>query len=337
MRRREFVGLVGGIAATWPLAARAQQRRVPVIGYMHAGSPANNELREAFEQGLAEGGYLTGQNVEILYRWAEGHYDRLPAIAAEFVSQQVDLIAAGTPVAARAAKQATTSIPIVFFIGGDPIKDGLVMSLQRPGANVTGASLARPGGNITGLTYFASDFAIKRIEQIKEIKPTATQVAFLTNPDNPALMKIGMDAMEAAAKLLNITFQSFQVRSPAEFDAAFSAMINRGFDSVAVDQDGMLTGNARRIAAIALERRLAAFGEAPLANAGGLLGYGPNYPEMFRQAAHYVDRILKGANPAELPVQRPAKFELAINLKTAKILGLEVPPMLFARADEVIE
>jgi putative tryptophan/tyrosine transport system substrate-binding protein len=280
MRRREFITLLGGAAAVWPPAVRAEQPRVARIGFLGAASAAGYAKQlEGFRSGLRELGYIEGRNLAIEFRWADGKYDRLAALATELVTLNVDvLVTHGTP-GARAAKKATATVPIVMAVSGNADESGLIQSL------------ARPGGNLTGLTYFASDFASKRIEQIKDIRPGTSQVAFLTNPNNPTIMKIGLEAMEAAARSTNVIFQAFEVRAPAEFDAAFSAMVERGFEVVAVDQDGMLTGNAKAIAALALRRQLASFGEAPYANAGGLFGYGPNYPRYVSSS-----RALRGQN-----------------------------------------
>jgi putative tryptophan/tyrosine transport system substrate-binding protein len=279
---------------------------------------------EGLRAGLQDHGYIEGQNVAVEFRWAEGRYDRLSALARELVQQKVDvLVTHGTP-GTNALRNATSTIPIVMAVSGDAHLTGLVQSL------------ARPGGNVTGLTYFASDHASKRLELIREIIPSLSRVAFLTNPANP-LMKIEWDAVGAAAKSLQIEVEAFEVRVPGDFDGAVSAMVERGYTALVTGQDGMLIGNVSGIASSALKKRVAACGEAPLANAGGLLGYSANHREMFRRAAYYVDRLLKGTKPAELPVERPTSFDLALNLKTAQALGLPIPPTLFARADEVIE
>jgi len=325
MKRREFITLLSGMAV-WPLAARAQQpTKIARIGFLGASNAKGYATQLAgFRSGLRDFGYVEGQNINVDFRWADDDYDRLAPLAAELTALNVDLIVThGTP-ATAAAKKVSAAIPIVMAVSGDADKTGLIQNL------------ARPGGNVTGLTYFAAEQVGKRLEILEEVMPTVGRVAFLTNPENP-IMKFDVDAAERAARSLNLVIQTFEVRSPADFESVFSMMTTRGFKAVEVDQDGMLTANAKIIAAITLKQGIASIGEASFATAGGLLGFGPNYGEMFRRAAYFVDRLLKGEKAADLPVERPTKFELVINLKTAKALGLTVSPSLIARADEVIE
>jgi putative ABC transport system substrate-binding protein len=323
MRRREFITILSGAAAAWPLAARAQQQTQ--IGFLGAGTAAGYAKEfEAFQLGLHDLGYSQGKNVIVYSRWAQGEYTRLTALAAELVALNVAvLVTHGTP-GTSAAKNVTTTTPIVMAVSGDADRTGLIQYL------------ARPGGNVTGLTYFASEQTSKRLELLKEVIPSLSRVAFLTNPDNP-LARLELEAIENAARLLKIEFRTFGVRSVGEFNDAFSLIVKNGCDAVQTAQDGMLVANASIIAAAALNSRLPTVGEAFFPNAGGLLGFGPNLPEMFRRAAYFVDRLLKGKKPSDLPVERPTKFQIAINLKTAKALSLTIPGTVLARADEVIE
>jgi putative ABC transport system substrate-binding protein len=325
VRRRDFITLLGG-AAAWPLAARAQQpAKIVRIGFLGATTAAAYATQlDGFRLGLRDLGYIEGKNIVIEFRWAEGKYERLQKFARDLIEHKVDVVVThGTP-GTLALQRVTKTVPIVMATSGDAVIMGLV------------ETLARPGGNTTGLSYFGPKLAAKRLELIKEILPSLVQLAFLANPDNP-IVKPDFQALEIAAMPLKIGVQKFEVRGPQEFESAFANMIKKDADAVVIDGDGMLTGNAKAIADIAAKQRLPAVGEAPFANAGGLIGYGPDYPAMFRRAASYVDKILKGTSPAELPVEQPTKFNLIINLKTAKVLGLTVPPTLVARADEVIE
>jgi putative ABC transport system substrate-binding protein len=317
VRRREFITLVGG-AAAWPLATRAQQRTIPVIGYMHGA--ATYELGKAFEQGLAESGYVNGTNVTIEYRWAEGHYDRLPAIAAEFVSRQVKVIAAGTPVAAIAAKQATTSIPIVFHIGGDPIKDGLV------------ASLNRPGGNVTGATFFSDLLTAKRLGLLHELVPNARLFAALVNPMNPNAELETRD-VEAAARGLGLQFIFSDAATEKEIERSIEYFGEKKANAVIVLSDAFLNGHGHEIR-YGLPTCFA-FRE-PVA-AGGLMSYGASPTDTARLAGNYVGRVLNGEKPGDLPVLQPTKFSFVINMRAAKELGISVPNSMQLLADEVIE
>jgi putative ABC transport system substrate-binding protein len=325
MRRREFITLLGG-AVAWPLRLSAQQPpKVARIGFLGAASATGyaSHLR-GFRQGLADLGYVEGTTVVIEYRWAEGKIARLPELAAELVRSKVDVIVThGTP-GILAAKQATATIPIVMATSGDAEASGLV------------ASLARPGGNVTGLTFFNPELAAKRFELLKETLPGLTEVGLLLNPANPINEPI-VPMIKLTAQALGLEVHPFGVRSPAEFEGAFAAMAAKRVGAVVVIDDATLIANAPAVARLALEQRLPSSGWPDYAVAGGVLGYGVKFPDLFRRAATFVDKILKGAKPADLPVERATKFETIVNLKTAKALGLDVPTATLLRADEVIE
>ena len=327
MRRRAFITLLASTLSAWPLVARAQQAgKVARIGFLGTASASGyaNEV-EAFRQGLRELGYIEGKEIVIDYRWADGNYDRLAELATQLVRSNVDLIVAhGTP-GSRAAKQATATVPIVLAVVGDPVQAGIV------------ASFARPGGNITGQSFFAPELFAKRIELLRECIPHLTKAGALVNPDNTATMGPSLRAAEAAARSLKVEIQSFQVRGPNEFAAAFESMEKGQLQAVLISDDAVIRASGGQIAASAAIRRLPSVGNKEFAQAGGLLGYGVDQVETFRRAALFVDRILKGANPADIPIEQATKFELIVNLKTAKTLGITLPPTLLARADEVIE
>jgi putative tryptophan/tyrosine transport system substrate-binding protein len=324
MRRREFVFLFGGVAAGWPLAVRAQQP-MPVIGVLEAVS-LPSDYTAAFRQGLAEAGLVEGRNVTIQERSAEGQYDRLPALAAELVRDRVAAILATTPVAALAAKAATTAIPIVFEVGSDPVKDGLV------------TSLARPGGNVTGVTFFANLLTAKRLELLHDIVPGAAVVGFLFNPTN-ANAELELKEAETAAQTLGLRLVVAKATNVETIDDAFAEFVRQQIAALLIAGDAYLNvGRIRQIAALALRHAIATCGAVRSAVAGGVLvSYGANRSESLRQAGIYAGRVLKGEKPADLPVVQPTKFEIAINLATAKALDLSINRELLLRADEVIE
>jgi putative ABC transport system substrate-binding protein len=310
---------------TVTLAAHAQPvGKVARIGILTPASEASISLFEAFRQGLRELGYVEGQNILLEFRLAAGRTERLPTFAAELVQLPVDVLVTDSPAAAQAAKNATATIPIVMATVSDPVRSGLV------------ASLARPGGNVTGLALFATELSGKRLELLREALPGVTQVAVLWNPTNPVAQYFLREA-EVAAQALRLQLRPVEVPSPDEIEAAFVAMIRAGVDAFVTLNDAMLWNQRRRIADLAAQHRLPAlFPEREFVEAGGLMAYGPSVPANFHRAAAYVDKILKGAKPADLPVEQPAKFELVINLKTAATLGLTIPPILLFQADEVI-
>ena len=324
MRRREFITLLGGAAAAWPLPARAQQRAVPVVGFLQAGGPPSVDRLAAFRRGLNELGFVEGRNVAIALRWAE-QYDRLPALAAELVGLRVPVIFAGNLAAALAAKAATTTIPIVFQIGGDPIRDGVVTSLSRP------------SGNLTGVTAFQGELLPKRLELLRELVPTADVIAVLVNPSNPNLQTRSSDVQDAA-RSVGQQIHILNASSEADIATAFATMVQLRAAALLVSDDPFLGTRREQILALAARHAIpASYSTRDWVTAGGLMSYGSSPNDNAHQAGVYVGRILKGEKPADLPVMQPVKFDFAINLKTAKALGLTFPPSFHLRATEVIE
>ena len=325
MRRRTFILAVGG-AVAWPLAARAQQAGpLPTIGFLVAGTPTSHgQWVAAFVQRLRELGWIEGRTITIEYRWAEGRSERFAEIAAELVRRKVDVIVTSATEAIVAAKQATSVIPIVFAAAGDPVGTGLV------------ASLARPGGNITGLSIQQTDVAAKRLELLREIVPGLRRLAILGNASGPAVV-LDMREVETAARTLGLEVITSEIRRGEDIAPAFAAFKGRA-EALYLPIDPLVNTHRLRISMLALAARLPTMHSVrEYVEAGGLISYGPNRPELYRRAAELVDKILRGAKPADIPVEQPTKFELVINVKTAKALGLDIPPSLLARADEVIE
>jgi putative tryptophan/tyrosine transport system substrate-binding protein len=327
MKRRGFITLLGGAAASMPLASRAQQKTMPVIGFLSPGLPgAGGPLLAAFREGLSEAGHTEGQNVTIEYRWAEQN-DRLPALAAALVGRKVDLILAITGPMALAAKNASSTIPVVFFIGGDPVANGLA------------ASLARPGGNLTGVTLFGDELNPKRLELISELVPQARVIALLVNPNNPLAAASAKSAhMQEAARAKQVQLRILNASSESEIDAAFATLVELRAGALVIDTDLLFFARREQLGALAARHSVPAiYYRREFVAAGGLISYGPSFATAYRQAGIYAGKILGGAKPSDLPVMQPAKFELVINSKAAKALGLIVPPTLLATADEVIE
>ena len=328
MRRREFITLLGGAAATaWPLTARAQQAAIPVIGFVNPASPQSYARPlSAFLKGLDETGYVDGHNVAIEYRWAEGHYDRLPALAADLVHRQVAVIAATATAAALAVKATNTTIPIVFETGDDPIRLGLVVSLSRP------------GGNITGITQTNVEVAPKRLQLLHELIPTANVMALLVNPTDGPLAEITTKEMQAAAHTLGLELQVLNASTERDIDDAFAKLIQLRAGGLVIGGGPFLISRSGQLAALAARHAVPAiFQYREFAVAGGLLSYGSDITDSYRLTGVYTGRILKGEKPSDLPVQQATKVEMIINLKTAKALGINVPNTLIGRADEVIE
>ena len=323
--RREFISALGSAVAAWPLAARAQKPAMPAVGYLAAISEAADRTRRAaFVQRLGELGWVEGRSVRIEYRWADGHVARVVEIAPEFIRLPVDVIVTNGDAYVLAAKQATTTIPIVFASAGDPVGNGLV------------ASLARPGGNVTGLSIELTETVGKRLELLREVVPTLRRLAILFNAADPQV-NLELDAAQAAAHMLDLDIIKSEVRPGEDFAPVIEAL-KEHTDALYVCLDPFVVTNAARINALALAARLPVMhGVRENTLAEGLISYGPNFPDMYRRAAEIVDKILRGAKPADIPVEQPTKFDLVINLKTAKALGVTVPGTVLARADEVIE
>jgi putative ABC transport system substrate-binding protein len=326
--RREFITLLGGAAVAWPLAARAQQAAMPMVGVLHGVSATQWTDRMAgFHRGLGEAGLAEGRNVAIEYRWAEGQFDRLPAMAADLVGRRVAVISAGAPdVAVRAAMAATKTIPIVFVTASDPVGAGFV------------PSLGRPEGNVTGITLIGTELVAKRLELLHEILPDATRIAVLVNPNNPGLTRDNIQQSEAAVRRLGLEMVVIKAGTESEIESAVVAAVQQHANALSMGNDAYLSSRSRKIAFFALRHGLATMSDARETVAAGLLmSYGPNQVDSFRQAGLYVGRIIKGEKSADLPVLQPTKFELVINLTTAKAIGLKIPESFLLRADEVME
>jgi putative ABC transport system substrate-binding protein len=326
MKRRQFITLLGA-AAAWPLAARAQQQAMPVVGYLHSSSPETNvNYVAAFRKGLSEAGFVEGQNVAIEFRWAGGQASRLPELAADLVRRRVTVIAtpANTP-AALAAKAATTSIPIVFAIGGDPVVLGLVTSLNRPGSNATGVS------------FQTVELVTKRLGLLRELAPNATRFVALVNPSTAFTEAVVKD-LQASARTLGLSVEILDAGTSSEIDAAFVHLTQKPGSALLLSPDAFFTSRRAQIVTLAARHALpTVYNQREFAEIGGLVSYGPSFPDVYQQTGIYVGRVLKGEKPADLPVVQPTKFELVVNLNTAKALGLTVPQTLLALADEVIE
>jgi putative ABC transport system substrate-binding protein len=325
MRRREFIALIGAATAL-PFAAQAQQR-TPLVGFLNSASPDTYRFNaDSFREGLAKAGFVEGRNVRIEERWARGDYASLPALAAELVAMGVAAVAAtGDVASARAAQSASSTVPVVFTIGGDPVRFGLIKSVNHP------------GGNVTGILFNQNVLGAKRVELVREIAPKVSRIALLMNPTNPNVKIEEADAA-AGAKKLGLETVTLNARSSSEIDAAFDQLLNAKADAIITGTDPIILDRREQIVALASRHKLPTMGFVhQFATVGALLSYGPSISWMYRQAGDYVGQILKGAKPAEMPVLQPTQFELVINLKTAKALGITVPPTLLARADEVIE
>jgi putative ABC transport system substrate-binding protein len=327
MKRREVITLLGGAAAAWPLAARAQQTAMPVVGFLHSGSREADGFRVApFLQGLKETGYVEGQNVTIQYRWADGNYDRLPALADDLVRSEVSVIAPGNTPATLAARAATNTIPIVFGVGGDPVELGLV------------ASLSRPGGNLTGATTMAVELGAKQLELLRELVPAVAEVALLVNPSNPALAESQLRDTNAAAHKLGLRLHVLQAATERDFEMVFERYTQLRAGGLVIGADVLFTSASKRLAALASRYGVVAmYAYREFAAAGGLMSYGGSLSDVYRLTGAYAGRILKGEKPANLPVQQTTKIEFVLNIRTAKALGLTIPPKLLVFADEVIE
>jgi len=327
MKRRSFIGLLGGAAATWPLAARAQQGKLPVIGFLESKSARDSrQTVAAFHRGLNEAAFIEGQNVAIEYRWADNQHDRLPTLAADLVQRKVAVIAAPDTASALAAKAATTIIPIVFNTSTDPVAVGLV------------ASFNRPGGNVTGITSLNTEVASKRLELLHEVVPKASTIGLLVNQANPRLADINIAEMEAASRTFGLQILVLTASNNDAIDEAFAELTQRAIGALVVTPDTLFNSRSGQLAALVLRYALPAISAyREFTIAGGLFSYGTSLVDIYRQLGVYTAKILKGENPAELPVSQSTKIELVINLRTAKLLGLSFPITVLARADEVIE
>jgi putative tryptophan/tyrosine transport system substrate-binding protein len=329
MKRREFISLIGGAATAWPLGARAQQAATPVIGFLNSGSPGERtHLVAAFHQGLGETAYVDGRNVTIEYRWAQGRYDRLPALADELVRQQAAVITAtGDTVSPRAAKAATTTIPIIFVMGGDPVAAGLVPSFNRPGGNITGVSLVASA---------LAELVAKQLELLHELAPKAAVVGILLNPRPSS--EVDLSQLQSVARSKGLELVVLRANTDRDIEAAFAALVQKHAEALLIEPDVFFLDRREQLVALAARHAIpAVYSRREYAAIGGLMSYGTSLADAYRQAGIYTGRVLKGEKPADLPVLQPTKFELVINLKTAKALGLTVPNTLLVSADEVIE
>jgi putative ABC transport system substrate-binding protein len=327
VRRRALISLLGAAAAAWPRTARAQRPAMPVVGFLNSETPdLFAYLVRAFRQGLGQSGFVDGDNVAIEFRWAHGQYDRLPALVADLIRRQVDVIAANSPAPVMAAKAATTTIPIVFATGYDPVAAGLV------------TSLARPGGNLTGVTSLTAEVGPKRVELLRELVPTATSIALLVNPAAGALRETISTDLQAAARKLGLQFHVLHASAADELDTVFATLARLSAGGLVIGSDPFFNSQSKQLAALALRHAVpTVYQYREFAAAGGLMSYGGSLTDMYHQVGVHTGRILKGEKPADLPVQQTTKVELIINLKTAKFLGFEVPTSILLRADEVIE
>jgi putative tryptophan/tyrosine transport system substrate-binding protein len=327
LKRRQFIALLGGATASWPLVAPAQQPAMPVVGFLNPTSPdAFADRLRAFRQGLKDTGYVEGENVAIVYRWAEDQLDRLPALAADLVRRQVAVIATITTASTFVAKAATTSVPIIFSLAEDPVKLGLV------------ATLARPGGNATGINILSGELVAKRLELLRELVPGAARVAVLVNPTNAANTETTLRDVELAARTIGLQIQVLNASTSREIDVAFAALARERPEALLVGSDTLFTTRRVQMSLQAMRHAIpATYSVREVVEAGGLMSYGSNITDALRQVGVYTGRILKGAKPADLPVVQASKFELVINAQTARMLGLTVPPTMLATADEVIE
>src|ERR1019366_6806788 len=328
MRRREFITLFGGAVATWPLEARAQQPKMPVVGFVRTGSAdANERYVAAFRKGLNETGYVEGQNVSVEYHWLEGQYNGLPALIADLVRRQVAVIAMpGGNTAAPAAKAATATIPIVFGVSQDPVQLGLVVSL------------ARPGGNATGINFFVAEVAAKRLRLLHDLVPKAVRIAVLLNPANATDAESTLRELQEAASTIGLQIQILNASTIGEIDAAFATLAHEHPDALFVGSDAFFTSRRGQFATLTAATKIpAAYTNRDFVAAGGLMSYGTDIADMFHQVGVYTAKVLKGAKPADLPVLQSTKFEFVINLQTARALGIEVPPAVLSISDEVIE
>jgi len=327
MRRREFITIIAGTAAAWPFAVYAQQLAIPVVGFLGVSSAGAQPYLAAFRQGLSETGYVEGQNVVIEYRWTEDQYNRLPDLASDLIRHQVNVIVTlFTIPAAQAAKATTSTIPVVFSVGDDPVKHGLV------------SSLSRPGGNATGINFFSSEVTAKRLGLLRELLPKATRIGVLVNPNNVEITEKTVNDVTAAADPLGLQIEVLKASNGNEIDAAFTSLVSGRVDGVLVGADAFFVSRRVQIAILAARHMVPAiYTVGDYAEAGGLISYGTDVADSVRQQGVYVGRILKGTKPTDLPVVQSTKFKLVINLRTANALGLEISPTLLSRADEVIE